>query len=357
MTVQQRCCVVAMAAMAFAVPAGAQLAIQGEDASAKFGILGQFWGDWNQDAATGGYAQNLFIRRIRLMASGNIGSNISFFVETDDPKLGMTPKAMGSGFLIQDAFVEWKLSKALRIDGGLMIVPFSRNALQSPASYYSIDLSPLTTVNNSSTQSSALRDAGFEANGFFFNDRLQYRAGIFQGERDANGRDSLRSAGYLQYDFFDRELTYSLPGTALGKKKIVAIDAGFDKQGSYRSQSAGVAIDYPMFGGDEIGGQYQFIHYDGRTKFIGIPDQNDGMVEAAYYLHRIKLQPFMKYESQLFVASSNQAKDVNRYGGGINYYVRGQNLKFTLQYVRAFVNNAAVKPANELAVQIQLFYF
>jgi hypothetical protein len=197
----------AMGAVALTAPVRAQLTISGEDASVKLGILGQFWGDWNQDPASGGYSQNLFIRRIRLMASGTIGDNISFFVETDDPKLGMTPKALNSGFVIQDAFVEWKVAKALRFDGGLMVVPFSRNALQSAASYYTIDVSSLTTVNNASTQSSALRDTGFEANGFFFDDHLQYRTGIFGGERDANGRDSLRTAGYLQYDLFERETT------------------------------------------------------------------------------------------------------------------------------------------------------
>ena len=60
-------------------------------------------------------------------------------------------------------------------------------------------------VTNASTQSSALRDAGFQARGFLVNDRLQYRAGIFQGERDSNAKNSLRSAAYVQYDFFGRE--------------------------------------------------------------------------------------------------------------------------------------------------------
>jgi len=69
-------------------------------------------------------------------------------------------------------------------------------------------------------------------------------------------------------------------------------------------------------------------------KFTTIPKQNDYLVEAAYYSHRIKLQPFGKFESQAFVDPSAQAKDVYRWGGGVNYYVHSQNLKFTAQWRR-----------------------
>jgi Phosphate-selective porin O and P len=342
--------------LCLAAPLSAQLAIEGQGASIKFGVQGQLWADWTQDPASGGYAQNLYLRRARLMVGGDIGEDVSFFFQTDDPKLGLTPKALASGFLIQDAFLTWKPTKAFQLVGGPMLVPFSRNALQSTVSFYTLDVSPITTVNNASTQSSALRDAGFGANGFFFKDRLQYRTGVFQGERDSNGRNSLRAAAYVQYDFFSTETGYTFAGTALGTKKILAIDAGADKQGAYRSDSANIAADLPVRHGDEIGAQFQFIHYDGRQKFLTIPDQNDYMVEAAYYLHRAKVQPFAKAEAQKFVAAANDSKNVTRYGGGVNYYIHGQKLKWTCQYLRA-VPNSMVKPANEFTMQLQVFYY
>jgi hypothetical protein len=82
-------------------PARAQLQLGNEDANIKFGFQGQFWADWNQDVTSGsqGYQQNLYMRRGRFMAGGNIGKNISFFFETDDPNLGKTPKALNTGFL------------------------------------------------------------------------------------------------------------------------------------------------------------------------------------------------------------------------------------------------------------------
>jgi hypothetical protein len=73
----------------------------------------------------------------------------------------------------------------------LITIPLSRNALQSTASYYKLDLSPIATVNNGATQTSALRDLGFHLRGFLMADHSQYRLGEFSGERDSNGHDSL----------------------------------------------------------------------------------------------------------------------------------------------------------------------
>ena len=330
-----------------------------EDVKFKFGVEGQVWADENQNPQTQGYAQNLFVRRLRLMVGGEIGKDLTFFVETDDPNLGKTPKALGSGFLLQDAFLEWKVMDALRLDGGLMIAPVSRNILQSTLSYYTLDLSPITTVSNLSTQSSGLRDTGFQARGFFLDDHLLYRVGVFQGQRNADGRNSLRSAGYVQYDFFTPETSYAFSGTTLGKTKLLAVNAGVDAQGSYRGYSADVAAAIPVQNGNEIGGQIQYFHYDGHHEFTAISQQNDYLAEAAYYLHKVKLQPFVKTESQAFVGATAAAKDIHRYGGGVNYYVHAQNLKWTFQYTKAIpvTTTSTFKPANEFTMQLQLFYF
>jgi hypothetical protein len=339
------------------IPAFAQIEIKNEDVDLKLGVQGQFWGDWLQNPETGGYAQNLYLRRGRLMFGGDISDDISFFFQTDDPNLGKTPKTLNTGFVIQDAFLEWKVNNAFRVDGGLMLVPFARQALQATTSFYQIDISNISTVNNSSTASSALRDMGFQARGFLLDDHLLYRMGMFDGERDSNARNSLRTAGYVQYDFFSTETGYSFVGTALGLKKILAVDGGFDKQGRYRSWSGNVASDTPVRHGDEVGVNFQYIHYDGENMFLTIPDQNDLLLELAYYIHRVKFQPFAAVSSQNFVAADSESKDLERYGSGVNYYIRGQHLKWTLQYNRIVPRNTATRPGNEMTMQLQLFYF
>lgn len=344
-------------------PASAQLQIKSEDVSIKFGIQGQFWADWTQDATAAsagaqGYQQNFYLRRARLMMGGNIGENLSFFFQTDDPKLGITPKNLATGFVLQDAFMEYKVNKHLQIAGGEMLIPFSRQGLQSTLSFYSIDISAVSTVNNTALQQSALRDMGFQARGYFFNDRLQYRGGVFAGERDVNGRNSMRQTLYLQYDFFSPEKEYAYAGTALGKRKILAVDVGGDKQSSYRAYSANIANDTPVRGGDEVGLNFQYLHFDGRQKFTSIPDQNNFLAEAAYYVHKAKVQPFARFETQNFVAAVNNTKNINRVGGGLNYYIRGQNLKWSVQVLRALPQNGSpIRPSNQFTLQMQAFYF
>jgi hypothetical protein len=356
-------------------PASAQLQIKTEDVTLKFGFQGQFWADWTQDATapsagSQGYAQNFYLLRDRLMIGGSIGDNITFFFQTDDPKLGLSPagtaatktlttgNATEPGFIIQDAWVEFKVNNHLQLSGGEMLVPISRQDLQSTLSYYTVNVSSVSTVNNTVLVESALRDVGFQARGYFFDDRLQYRGGIFDGERDANGRNSLRPALYLQYDLFDREKEYNYAGTALGKRKILAVDVGGDKQGTYRSMSANVASDTPVNGGDEIGFNANVMHFDGRTKFPTLADQTNYLMEGSYYLHKAKLQPFAKFETQDFIAAVNGTKDINRWGTGANYYIHGQNLKWTVQYTRALPRNGStIRPSNEFTTQIQVFYF
>jgi Phosphate-selective porin O and P len=341
-------------------PLTAQIAVESEGISARFGIQGQLWADWSQDATATvpGYTQNLDLRRARLMAGGEIGKDLTFFVQTDSPNLGKTPKSPAAGFSLQDAFLEWTASTPLRIDGGLFLVPLSRNTMQSTVSYYTVDISPLTTINNSATQSAGLRDLGFGARGFFAKNKLLYRFGVFQGERDSDGRNSLRTSGYVQYDFRDEETGYTFVGTALGKQKILAVDAGFDAQGSYHSSSANVVIDQPVFGGDELAGQFQFFHYNGNEKFPLIREQNDWFVEGAYYTHKLKLQPFGKFDDAELRCLCRRRQQHSSLGGGLNCYIHGQNLKWTLQFTRALPpSGSKLHESNEITMQLQVFYF
>ena len=75
------------------VPASGQIVVSNEDVTFKFGIQGQLWADWTQDSSgTQAYQQNFYLRRARIIFAGDVGNDISFFFETDDPKLGITPR-------------------------------------------------------------------------------------------------------------------------------------------------------------------------------------------------------------------------------------------------------------------------
>ena len=295
---------------ASSAPADAQIVVKNEDVTFKFGVQGQLWADWTQDpSGTQGYQQNFFLRRARIIVAGDIGKDLSFFFETDDPKLGITPKNLAAGFIIQDALIEWRPAKQLQLSGGLFIVPFTRNGLQSTLSYLTLDLSP-HSGGEQLARRNRRRCATWAFSSRDSSPRIACSTGSAPSTASAMPTGTIRCVrrGYLQYDFFDREKGYLFSGTGLGKAKILAVDAGFDRQGSYRGYSANVAAAIPVRKGDEVAGQFQYIRYDGRAKFPGIPLQNDFLVEAGYYCHKVKIQPFVKYEAQAFAAAANASQ-------------------------------------------------
>ena len=78
----------AIAALLLASAAFGQMQIKVNDnVNLKFGILLQTQGDATEDVATRIYAQNVFIRRARILLGGQIAPNLTFFAETDSPNL------------------------------------------------------------------------------------------------------------------------------------------------------------------------------------------------------------------------------------------------------------------------------
>src|SRR4029077_15853316 len=310
-----------------------------------------------------GYIQNLFIRRGRFLLTGQVAPNVTFFFQTDNPNAGKAPKALWSGFLLQDFWAEWKLNDYFALSGGEFLVPLSRIALTSTTSFISLDISPTATVFSAPTQSNGLRDTGFQVKGYVVNGRLEYRAAIFQGIRDTGatgtlaGRNAFRHSAYLQYDFFEKERGYVYRGTNLGKTKVLAISGGYDGQKKYKSYSANVVATLPLGAGNEFAGQIQRCHCDGGTYTPCLPRQNGDVIELGYYFAPLKLQPFAKVESQKFKPSFSPSRDQNRVGGGVNYYVYGQNLKFTGQVLHVKPKNNALNATNEFTIQMQMWYY
>ena len=345
-----------------APPAAAQAVVKvSDDVHFKLGFQVQGWADWSRSATTGGWAQNLFLRRLRVILGGQLAKNVTFVFETDSPDLGRSKggvKTVSSGFEIQDALLSYRFDDALTLELGHFLVPLSRNILQSTASYLTLDISATSTVMVAPTQTNLLRDNGFQARGYLLDGgRLEYRLAAMQGARDAGSQNAFRTAGYLQYNLFETEKGYVFAGTYLGKKKVLAASAGFDVQKDYRAFSGDVFAALPVGAGDEVGGQVQFLRYDGGEFLPAIPRQDDLLVEAGWYVASAKLQPFAKYERQSHARAADFSRDVERFGLGLNYYHAGQSLKLTVQLLRVEPKSPSLKATSQLTLQVQAFYF
>jgi hypothetical protein len=347
----------------FATAAHAQAIIKVNDnVNLKFGALVQGWADEAQDATTKGYAQNLFVRRIRFLVAGQVSPNVSFFFETDNPNLGKSPKALASGFVTQDAFIEWKpVSSAFMIDAGMMLPPLCRNCLESAATLLSLDYGTYSFTESAATQSAVGRDTGFMAKGYLQNSHLEYRAGLFQGFRQAaaTGRtgagNPFRATGRVMYNVWDTEVGYVIPGMYLGNKKVLSFGVGADHQSSYKAYSADGFLSMPLANKDAFNGELTLLHFDGGTFLTAIPRQRDETLQAGYYMAATKVMPFLRFEKQDFSLAASKAKNNQRFQAGLTWYPNGNNFNIKGAYSR--VQPKVGNNTSELTVQMQFFYF
>jgi hypothetical protein len=404
----------------------------------------QVWFDYLQAGSgaamaptDGSYAVNFLVRRGRaIISAGYKEANV--FFQLDAPRLGLgtlattlpvvncttTQNAMtmaltttcasavgkrfnaqdGGGAIVQDAWGEIKLAgDAFMIEGGLMVIPFAHNELQSTTTFLTLDVS---TVATQVPFTSGTRDVGLQLKGYVADDKLEYRLGVFSGNRQAtNGTNVLghnmpRIAGKLQYQFFDVDKGYVYVGHTYGKRKILGLSAGFDVQknddvqaadgsttpsGTYYAASAGVFGAIPLSGdankagGDEIAFIAEYYRYSNGVvqdtstppKTTTIPTgavlpQNDFLVEAAYYNNDAKVSVFGKFEMRALsfdnITDGQKAANNQQWvGGGLKWYaVPGNNMNFTAFFQRILFPDSvtgAPSGANEFVLQAQYFVY
>jgi hypothetical protein len=326
-----------------------------DDVNFKLGVLADFQADAIDDPGAVGQATNLFVRRIRLLFGGQVAKNVTFFVEAGTPNLGKTlpdGKNIQPAVIIQDAYGEFGLSDGLALDAGLIVVPYSRNSLQSPSRLMPIDYGAYTFSASTPTQSTGGRDTGFQAKGYFLASHLEYRIGIFQGLQDPVADNGFRYAGRVQYNVWDTETSFFYPGTYLGTKKILAVGTAFDRQQDYHAYASDVFVDYPL-GRGAVTGQFDYNRFDGGATLKTVSKQNDVLLEFGYFIGRAKLMPVLQFARRGLVDTSRG--DENRISVGANYWWAGHNANIKAAYTR--IDPAGLATQHEFTVQLQLFYF
>lgn len=371
-----RVALIALAVVVALLPgiASAQAIIKVNDnVSLRLGILLQAWADWNgvsnATGDTAGFQQNLFLRRARFFLGGQVAKDVSFFFMTDNPNLGKSTqtvaggagaKAPGGGFIVQDAFLSWKVANEFSLQGGLILIPLCRNCNSSAVSLITMDYGTWHFQESASTQSSVGRDTGFQALGYLAGDHLEYRAGVYSGFRAPGVKNSFRFTGRLMYNVFDVEKGQFYAGTYFGKKKILAFGASYDTQSDYSAYAGDVFFDYPLGGGNGITAQVDYIHYDGGVTFNTAPllKQDDLYAEAGVFLKGPKVMPFLRYEMQKYSNDVNKALNRDKLQAGVGWYPYGSNFNIKAGYTRTHApDNSLVATTNQYTIQVQLFYY
>lgn len=319
-------------ALVAASPLQAQWQISTEDGSSiKFGFLAQARAESVDVGAD--TAQNLFFRRLRLLAGGKINDQLSFFFETDSPNLGKG-SADGSkdagDIFIQDFVITWKpKSDAFNLDVGMLLNELSYNSNQSAASLMATDYGPFSFVWSGPLTARVGRDYGVRARGYVANDRLEYRAAVLQGNRGVGNDNSFRFLGRLMLNIIGNQKGLFYTGTTLGKKQLLSVGASYDKQEDYEAYTGDVFWDQPVGGGNGFTLQGDWMHLDGDVFLPSLPEQDDLMLEAGFYIASVKLLPFIQYADRDFDDAARADDDKVQVGLGYMFNGHNGNLKFS----------------------------
>jgi hypothetical protein len=162
--------------MASSVVAGPEIKI-GDDAWMQIAFLGQAHYSFVDGAED---KDDFYLRRGRIILSGQMMDGVKFFMETDNDNAGKQGTS-GVNTDIQDAFLDLRVmdteKASLWVQGGLILLPFSLENKSSAASLLGLDYNAeaVKFVN-----SFVWRDMGVEAHGHIAK-RVSYHVGVFDG--------------------------------------------------------------------------------------------------------------------------------------------------------------------------------
>jgi len=327
-----------------------------------------------------GYSNNFYIRRTRLLVGGTLFGVFEYFFDTDfanlffaQPVTVTTMDAMGNpvmtttmvkttpGMNIQDAFITWKaVGDMFKIDMGYMLPPLAHNAVQGATTLYSWDYFGNTFNSGNSFGASATpvgRDAGLQLRGLVAGGRVEYRAGLFQGLRNAptatevGARNFFRATARVQVNLLDPETGFFYAGSYLGAKKILSVGGSADIQDEFKYFAGDVFVDMPL-GPGIFTAQVNVAHWNGGA-FIALPSQTAVMGEVGFAIGDLKLAPIVRAE-RLFLTGDNN--DTTRLGGGLALFAFNHNSNLKLFYTN-IKGEAASRGVNQINLQWQLYFF
>lgn len=353
----------------------------------KLDYKGQFQLDWRDTGAGSDSDDDTMefnFRRNRIALMGAYGK-LGLYVQTEyteDVNIGPFSVSDGSGnnFQMLDAQIRYKFNNAFQVRAGKFKYNFTRENLEACEAPLSLDRSVLIRAPYVST-----RDKGVAVFGNLFENMFQYRLDVMNGRNDsASAPDSnFRYTARAHVTLLDPEKGYGYKGTYRGKKKVLTIGAAYSFEEDvayadtvneldavdYKAWTADLFFEYPIEDVGTFTVSTAYVDYDLDDGYQGAnPDsgviglageKNGGYTKVAYMLPNTPLQFFVRAENWSFASLDSVIdQEVDWYGGGFNYYFRGQNLKMTLEYstVEYDEETATVEDFDSLTAQIQVMF-
>lgn len=323
-------------------------------------------------APNGDVGTDLFLRRGRLILSGQYDPRISFVFITDQPNWGRNGD-FSSAFIIQDALASFKVAPELTISAGFLLLPFLRNNIVSAGALNTVDFR-IPVIRFPAGR--AFRDAGVEVHGLLADERIYYRAGIFNGVAgrpatmttpELNARDAPRFTGMVRYNIMGKDDAYAFPGIYFATSPVINVGIGADLQshaiapgptpGStrYLGLALDAFVEYPFDADNELIAEGAIIRYDQYAAAAGPDNAIAFYVQAGYRFGMVEPVASVEYFNGDLPGSG-----ATTYRVGLNYWLAKHtyNVKAELAIPRNEQVAGAPAVQNNLAgtVQAQLVF-
>ena len=319
-------------------------------------------------------------RRNRLALMGAWADTFGLYVQTEYTEdRNILPLEVSDGadgdFQILDAVFRFKLNDSVNLWVGKFKYNLTRENQEACEMPLTLDRSIFIRAPFVST-----RDKGVALWGNLFDNKFQYRLDAMNGRNDSasSPKSNPRFSARVHLSLLDPETNYGYKGTYLGEKKVFTIGAAYQTESAvayagseevdYSAWTVDAFVEYPFEGIGTFTLSGAYVEYDLEDAYKnGSPDadvtgvngeKNGGYVKVGYLFPNMPLQLFARSEGWSF-AQLNDVYDqeVSLYGVGFNYYLRGQNLKVTVEYSALdYDKDATVEDTNTLIGQVQVIF-
>jgi hypothetical protein len=127
---------------------------------------------------------DIYVRRTRLLANGDISQNFSYLIQVDNANFGKFGNFTGRA-IVQDAWIGWAPTgitggNVLYIDAGLLLIPISHHLLTSTTNFITADVHT-DEFRFPGNGFPALRDTGVQLRGWWLDKKIGFRGGVYEG--------------------------------------------------------------------------------------------------------------------------------------------------------------------------------
>jgi phosphate-selective porin OprO and OprP len=256
---------------------------------------------------------------------------------------------------LEDFILTWDASgdQTFQIAVGQFKVPLGRQELTSSNRLQFVERDLL------SGEFTRGRDIGVQLQGLLAKGRLEYRAGIFNGNpasRLGNDNDKYQYNARVTWQPWG-DVRYSESDFESEDKPLLAVAAQFEKNDLHGVTNA-TDFDTTILGGDvalKYRGLSIFAEYFGRERKpeTGASfDSNGFHAQAGYFLKRNVVEVAVRH-ARFDPSSIIPDNDVSETGAGVNYYLNRHNLKIQADF-RTLKDEGRERNSKELRVQTQV---